>query len=63
MEWARSKDLTLFTFWCVHHQRSFLTKDQQASAGVSSVMMYGHKPTMPFQLLDMEEVPIESIPQ
>ena len=29
MEWAHSQDLTLFQFCCVHHHRSFLTKDQQ----------------------------------
>ena len=28
-EWAHSQDLTLFPFCCVHHHRSFLTKDQK----------------------------------
>ena len=28
MEWSHSQDLTLFPFCCVHHHRSFLTKDQ-----------------------------------
>ena len=28
MEWTHSQDLTLFSFCCVHHRRSFLMKDQ-----------------------------------
>ena len=34
---------------------------QQASTDMSPMMMYGCKPRMPFQLMNMNEVPIEAI--